>query len=287
MTHSYDFRISDLLLRVESPRQLQIPDSFQPFLIETDLDKTPDILLEIHFETLHANAVADADPPAFAGAQSSAASVEKYHWRDGEYIVRQNEAGRGTPCRLFLPDSFSDIFCQNGHWLNYIGIEQLFLPFERLILHASAVIYHGKAYLFSAPSGTGKSTHAALWNAHYGAKILNGDKVVIHVGSEGAMAYGSPVAGSSQIYCNDGAPIAGIFVLKQGPQNILSTIPSRRAILSLYGQAIKSSKDPAFNSRLFDLIVKLRGRVPVFSLECLPEKSAVDCILHKIEGMTP
>lgn len=100
------------------------------------------------------------------------------------------------------------------------------------------------------------------------------------------MAYGSPVAGTSGIYENEGAPIAGIFLLKKSTQNSLATVPPRTAMLSLYSEAIKCSQDRAFNSRLLDLIEKLRMQVPVLSLACLPEKSAVECVLQNNEGMT-
>ena len=59
-----------------------------------------------------------------------------------------------------------------------------------------------------------------------------------------------------------------------------------RAVLGLYGEAVKSARDAEFNSRLLDLIEKLRVQVPVLSLACLPEKSAVECVLQNNERMT-
>lgn len=209
----------------------------------------------------------------------------KFELGNGECIVRQDPSGRGSPCRIFIPPSFADTFCENGNWLLYMGIDRLMLPYDRFFLHASAVIYQGKAYLFSARSGGGKSTHAALWQRHFGAKLLNGDKVLIEVRDGQCMAYGSPVAGSSGIYEQEGAPIAAIYLLTKEKYNRITPLSPRNAILSLYSEAIKSWKDMTFNSRLLDLIEKLQRQVPLRTLACLPDKSAVECVLQNEEGM--
>ena len=161
------------------------------------------------------------------------------------------------------------------------------LSFDRFFLHASAVIYQGKAYLFSAPSGGGKSTHAALWQKHFGAKLLNGDKVLIEVREDQCIAHGSPVAGSSGIYEQASAPIAAVYLLKKEKENRVIPIPKRSALMALYSEAIKDRKDPAFNTKLLDLIEKMLICVPVHTLACLPEKSAVESVLQKEEGMKP
>ena len=52
---------------------------------------------------------------------------------------------------------------------------------DRLAIHSAAIIYDDKAYLFSAPSGTGKSTHANLWKDEYDCEILNGDVAIAQI----------------------------------------------------------------------------------------------------------
>lgn len=282
----YDFTVSDLLLRVETPREVQIPDNFKPFRTENAVLQNPDIILQFLFQPTDKTSDGNTGTLRQKNANQNFCNWETFSLNDGEYILRYDPSGRGSPCRIFVPLSFADTFCKNGNWLMYMGIERLMLPFDRFFLHASAVIYQGKAYLFSTKSGGGKSTHAALWQQHFGAKLLNGDKVLIHVRDGQCMAYGSPVAGTSGIYENEGAPIAGIFLLKKSTQNSLATVPPRTAMLSLYSEAIKCSQDRAFNSRLLDLIEKLRVQVPVLSLACLPEKSAVECVLQNNERMT-
>jgi hypothetical protein len=286
MQFRYDFCISELLLRVESPREIRIPDNFQPFLAECPPTKSPDIILHFLFEPTSGASDEDIGKLSRDNTNLNFRISETFSLGNGEAVVRQDPSGRGSPCRIFVPESFADIFCGNGNWLMYMAIERMMMEFDRFFLHASAVVYQGKAYLFSAPSGGGKSTHAALWKEHFGAKLLNGDKVLIEVRDGQCIAHGSPVAGSSGIYAKGSAPIGGIYLLKKDKQNKITPVSPRSAMLSLYSEAIKCSHDPAFNSRLLDLIEKLRMQVPVLSLACLPEESAVECILQNNEGMT-
>ena len=72
------------------------------------------------------------------------------------------------------------------------------LPRDRLLMHGAALAWQGQAYLFTAPSGTGKSTHAMLWRRYLGsgAEVINGDKPLLHLPPDGpAVVYGSPWAG--------------------------------------------------------------------------------------------
>lgn len=282
MQFRYDFVISELLLRVEAPRELHIPDNFRAFLLESSPPQSPDVILHFLFPP------ASDEDNEMAWQESvirNFPDTVTFELGNGEYILRQDPSGRGSPCRIFIPPSFADIFCENGNWMLYIGIEHMMLNFNRFFLHASAVIYQGKAYLFSAPSGGGKSTHAALWQQHFGAKLLNGDKVLIEVRDGQCIAHGSPVAGSSGIYERDSAPIAAVYLLKKEKENRVTPVSMRGALMALYSEAIKERKDPAFNGKLLDLIEKMLACVPVRTLACLPEKSAVECVLQKEEGM--
>lgn len=280
MIFRYDFKISELLFRVESPRKLQIPECFQAFIANEILTKEPDIKLEIIFQTMDILSEPDIKMLAPNVYTLNNRIITRCLWRDGKYIIRRESVGREIPCQLFIPEDFAEDFCKNGNWLMYIALERMLIPFQRIIIHASAVIYDGKAYVFTAQSGGGKSTHAALWEKHFGAKVLNGDKVLIELKDGQAIAHGNPIAGSSGIYNNDAAPIAAVFVLKKGLCNQITPVSGRNALLTLYSEAIKSIWDDEFNKNVLDLVAQLQKITPVKKLECLPDKSAVECILH-------
>ena len=285
MAFKYDLKISQLLLRIESPQELQLSRCFVPFLVGTESGRKPDILLKISFGTNNIASNKDVQFLSKNVYSNKHSIIQRYFLKDDEYIYRIEPVGRGEPYRLGIPTFFADAFCTSGNLLNYLEMERLLLPFNRVILHGSAVIYKSKAYIFSSPSGGGKSTHASLWEKYFGAEIINGDKVVISVNSSGCIAYGSPVAGSSGIYRNLGAPIAAIVFLVKGERNNATVLTGNKGYFSNYSELVKSSWDKAFNCRLLELIEVIMANTPILSLECKPNQDAVRCILDQLERM--
>ena len=102
-----------------------------------------------------------------------------------------------------------------------------------LLAHASAVEYEGEAVIFTAPSGSGKTTQAELWNRYLKARILNGDKVFISREEDGFYAYGSPWAGSSPYRENHGAPMRAV-TFKRGRKMKSGAFEARSSSASLF-----------------------------------------------------
>ena len=86
-----------------------------------------------------------------------------------------------------------------GHVLSSANAAYVFPDHDGFILHASYILYRGEAILFSAPSGTGKSTQAAFWKEHRGAEIINGDRVLVIKRDGVFYACGVYVSGTSGI----------------------------------------------------------------------------------------
>ena len=172
-----------------------------------------------------------------------------------------------------LPDYLS-YFAGSSGIFNRIGMETWLLRQQGLLLHASLIKYEDKAIAFSAPSGVGKSTHADLWRTHLGATILNGDRAALRQTGEGWTAYGCPYAGTSGIYCNDSAPLAAIVVLRQGERNDLRPVSAAEAFRYLYPELAVHHWDAAFVAAATDLCADLIAHVPVYLLECLPDRDA-------------
>ena len=109
------------------------------------------------------------------------------------------------------------------------------LNFDGMLLHASAVVVDGYAYLFSAPCGTGKSTHTRLWLQAFGdrAFILNDDKPALRFEDGAWYAYGTPWSGKHDISANVRVPVAGICFLHQAKENTIRPFSGPKAIFSL------------------------------------------------------
>ena len=272
MSYIYDLCFAGVCLRILAPRPVQLPENFRAFLSPTSAAREPDWIIEVIFGTEQVR-YSDSD------------SVEVFPRRDGDGFRRVVPADRDRVCQLFVPRDLEEKFCVNANWALFLMVDKLLLPLNRVILHASAVIHNGEAILFTAPSGTGKSTQAALWEKHLGAEIINGDKVIVSADGGHPNAYGGPLAGTSRIYRDLGAPIRAIVYLRQGKTNHAELADPRHAFMDLYSQVVKRIDDPAFNEGLLPLLEEIAERVPVLEFSCLPDVSAVDCLLECLNGL--
>lgn len=276
MSHSYDLRFAGIHLRILAPRPVCLPENLSSFLNPSYATHEPDWIIEVIFGTEKVN-FSDSD------------SVKIFPRNDGDSFWRivpaESQTDRNHTCRLFVPRSLEEKFCVNANWALFLMVDKLLLPLNRVILHASAVIHNGEAILFTAPSGTGKSTQAALWEGHLGAEIINGDKVIISADGECPVAYGGPIAGTSRIFRDIWAPVRAIVCLSQGKTNRAELLDQRHAFMNLYSQVIKRADDPAFNQALLPLLGEIAERVPVLEFSCLPDTSAVDYLLERLDNL--
>jgi len=157
--------------------------------------------------------------------------------------------------------------------LDYIASGALFyrdlLLLDGMMLHSSAVIVDDRAYLFTADSGTGKSTHTALWLKYFDnrARILNDDKPAIRFENDRWYAYGTPWSGKNDISLNLRAEIAGIAVLERAQENHIEQFSGIQALYAILKQV---NRPPAMEHRikLMELLDKLITTVPIWKLQC-------------------
>jgi hypothetical protein len=277
---TYHLQIAGLQFLICSSSQLQLPECFHPF-IRQESQSAPDITIDMF--PISENFRIDGQEMKENVYLSDESVIQRCSWGENQYIVRVEPADRGEPCQLGIPEQYFDEFCTNGNWLPSMMLERLMLPHGRIFLHAAAVIWKNKAYLFVAPSGGGKSTQAALWESQ-GAEILNGDKVILAREKDEWMAYGGPVAGSSQIYKDKHAALAAIMLVRKKTHNQLIRMSPREAFLNLYSNAIKSNWDQEYNCRLLDMIEPIAKQIPIYYLDCTPEPCAVDYVHSKLKG---
>ena len=110
-----------------------------------------------------------------------------------------------------------------------------------MLVHSSALVYDGGAYLFSADSGVGKSTHTKLWLKAFGDKvhIINDDKPVVRLYDDHAVAFGTPFDGGSRIAHNENYPLKAIIFVERGEKNSVRIPTSREIIQKLYFQTAR------------------------------------------------
>lgn len=172
------------------------------------------------------------------------------------------------------PESLGEdiaVYLESG-WQFYAGL----INFEGLMLHASAVELDGKAYLFSGPSGMGKSTHTKLWQQLFGekAQIFNDDKPALRREDGRWYAYGTPWCGKDGINQNKRIPLAGICFLKRGQENVIRRLDEKDVIGHVLHQTLHQFKTAERLGPLLDSLGRLVQEIPVFELENLPEEAA-------------
>jgi hypothetical protein len=154
-----------------------------------------------------------------------------------------------------------------------------------LMLHSSAVVVDGKAYLFTADSGTGKSTHTGLWLKKFGdrAYILNDDKPAIRREEDGWFAYGTPWSGKYDISRNTRVPLAGIAAVNRAEENSIHPFGGLEAIQTIMKQANRP-RGMEFRVSLMELLDRLLTEVPVWKLYCNMDLQAAEMSYDAMSG---
>lgn len=152
----------------------------------------------------------------------------------------------------------------------------LLYRYDGMLVHSAAMLYEGKAYLFVAPSGTGKTTHVMLWKKCMGDKmaILNGDKPFLRRNGDEITVYGSPWQGKEDYGMNASAPLGGVIFVNRDVENSVrhATVPEALQRLAL---ATVLPEDAEGRSKVLDFVDHICKTVPVGMLYCNMEDEAV------------
>lgn len=184
---------------------------------------------------------------------------------------------------FFTPSSFPIMMDSRYMWSS-VSLAQLLLSANAFFLHSSFIEVNGKAVLFSAPCGVGKSTQAALWAKHRGAETINGDKAGILV-EGGVYACGVPFCGTSGICKNKILPIGAIVLLDQAKVNSVCRLGGAQALQGILPNIYLDFVAAQERLKCTDLVIELLSRVPVFRLSCTPDEGAVLALEEALEGV--
>lgn len=152
-----------------------------------------------------------------------------------------------------------------------------------VMLHSASVLYKGYAWLFSGPSGTGKSTHTGLWNKLFDAPIINGDLNLLGIQNGKPFIYGTPWCGSSGIFNPGVYPVGGIVYLKKGNENRIFDLLGDRKILSTQNRIISSVWNADMLSESLETVENIVKDVYIKKYFCTREDSAAETIRKDID----
>ena len=158
------------------------------------------------------------------------------------------------------------------------ALERQMIRRDSMILHCAYIKYHGKSILFSAPSETGKSTQAGLWERYRGSETVNGDRALLRKIDGQWTACGWPVCGTSEICHLEDIPIHAVVMLRQGKENHVERLSPVQAFAQLYSQITVNQWNREFVQRAVELIEDLVAQVHVWQLTCDISENAVQCL---------
>ena len=282
--YTYKLDMAGYLWEIHSPVELETRDNCEPFLTDRP---GADVSLRFRLER-----------PDERGTLVHERAPRVWQEEDGALRIERLPAAAAQACACVwmredaplsvegcvYPDRVSAMRSLD----NLLDASELELLLTRLgvfSLHSSLVRRaEGDSILFTAPSGTGKSTQADLWVEYAGADILNGDRSMLRRVDGVWTAFGSPFAGSSSIFRNESAPVRALVVLRQAPENTIRRLSLAEAFRAIYSESVLPRWHTEAHQRVISLVTEIVSEVPVYLLACTPDERPVTLLKKTLEG---
>lgn len=213
-------------------------------------------------------------------------------WHDRNVEVRSHRALFGKEHAAYAISTWQnekvDIHFKfsTGYWnhqcasiWSMIHLESQLLLADSILLHCCYMQYKGEALLFTAPSGTGKTTQGNIWKKVYGSQIVNGDLAVLQKTADGWDACGFPLSGSADECENLRYPIKAVVIVRQSLENHIEELSKIQQESLLYSESYVNPWNADLINKAFDLLSNLVRTVPVIIYHCNMEDKAAQ-VLH-------
>lgn len=180
----------------------------------------------------------------------------------------REDALLGIPIRHFTDEYLETLAV-------YRKIAEHMLDYDTILFHGSVIAVDGIGYLFTAKSGTGKSTHTRLWRELFGSRavMVNDDKPLLKETDNGMIAYGTPWDGKHHLSNNIAVPLKAICILERSETNHIEPIAKRDAFATLMQQSYRPA-DPATMAKMLALADRLGSSVKLYKMGCNMEPEA-------------
>ncbi len=152
------------------------------------------------------------------------------------------------------------------------------------VLHSSSIAYKRQGIAFSAPSGTGKSTHTGLWKEVFGdaVEIINDDKPAIHFVGEQAMLSGTPWSGKTALNRPMTVPLRAIVFIERGEENAIRRLDTVQSMFCLTSQICRPYYDEVLGIKMLDFTERVLANVPIYRLNCNISHEAVYTVFNEL-----
>lgn len=208
-----------------------------------------------------------------------------------EFVIETNQEDIDSECEKSKNEDLLagiKIRCFSEGYLESLAVyrhlvEKLFD--ENIILfHGSLIAMDGQGYLFTAKSGTGKSTHTRLWRERFGERVVmvNDDKPLLKIEEGLVTAYGTPWDGKHGLSTNQSVPLKGICILERGQVNSIKSVTAGEAFPMLLQQSYKPNSEEGMLKTMM-LLEQLTKSVKLYRLGCNMEAEAAEVAWEGIQ----
>lgn len=279
------YQIGHVQIEIQMPDDMLIPENMQKFektadkvqmyyiinfvpelgAIEKKLRAKYEVIKEIRRDTMR-----------ILDIQNRECRILNFQGVQNPYAICMETAE--NEIQVWVDEEIRRLLIYDTIFVSLLLLEKLMIKNNAMILHSAYMCRDGKAVLFSAPSETGKSTQADLWEKYRQTRTINGDRSLLVRDEDGWHAYGWPVCGSSEICNNEDYLIQAIVMLHQARNNEVERLKGFALIQKLMAQITINMWNPEFQMKAMDLIEQLVGEVSVYELGCDISEEAVECL---------
>lgn len=216
-------------------------------------------------------------------SESAAAELERFICGETEGAVPIIVTDEDVEYERAHGEAKGDTVCERFAILRKIAEDAL--TRDRMLIHGAVIEYRGRGYFFTAPSGTGKTTHIMLWKKHLGDEVtvINGDKPIIGL-TPPITLYGTPWGGKEGYTSNLSVPLTAVIRLRQSKTNLLEPLSRSDALAALYAQCYLGKLTRAQTGVILSNLSRIVSAVPAFTLHCDMSGEAFKVSFDGLEG---
>lgn len=277
-------QFSKITLRLFLEQEVEIDCALQKFVCANHEEADCDIFVSWDWNTRIAPTVSPTGQDL----------IQTYYIEPRWFLCETRGGARGAVANCVCTPDFSKIYSavnledyyyipKKLNWfLRTLPMRAIFQQFGTLFFHAAQIAVKDTGILFTAPSGTGKTTQAKLWEKYRGARRICADRTLVRHFSEGWRTFGYPLDGSEPICSEEEHALGAVVQLRQGQQNQVVRLNGRHAIAALMPQMVIDGWSAEAKAREIELLANLLEKIPVYQLTCTPDETAVQCLEQQL-----
>ena len=285
------FLIGDAIIQIDGDEKMSHPENLELFRIN-DVDgcachykiQVVDDFSELiaQLKAKRTSSIVTREDLTVFQTNTGECRIMNFKGADWQYAASLQTSA--NQCEIwFLRQVQSQLFLDTIFWAPFC-LERLMIEQDGIILHSAYIERNGHAVLFSAPSGTGKTTQADLWTRYRNTRTINGDRTLLKKQKDRWSAYGWPICGSSEICVNEVLPVRAIVMLCQAKKNQIRQLHGFEAAKKILAQLMVNNWNRSYQEKAMDLLSELLKEIPVVELACDISEQAVTCLEEYLEN---